>query len=117
MDADRAGRPRLDGEQVLLAVELFRMMADPTRVRLLWELIGTERSVQDLAASVGKPAPAVSQHLAKLRMSRLVDTRRAGTTIFYRVANDHIEQLITDAIHNAEHASSEMPAHHRSPGA
>lgn len=117
MSASTAGRPPLDGEQVLLAVEVFRMLAEPTRVRLLWELIGNERAVHDLAASVGKPTPAVSQHLAKLRRSGLVETRRSGTTIFYRVANDHIEQLVTDAIHNAEHASSEMPTHHRAPRA
>ncbi|OIQ79536.1 HTH-type transcriptional regulator KmtR [mine drainage metagenome] len=112
MDADNQGR-RLDDEQVDLAVEVFRMLADPTRVRLLWNLIGRELAVNELAALLGKPAPSVSQHLAKLRMARLVQTRREGTSVFYRVANSHIEQLVTDAVFNAEHASSEVPAHHR----
>ena len=39
---------------------------------------------------VGKPAPSVSQHLAKLRMARLVRTRRAGTTIYYSLENEHV---------------------------
>ena len=91
------------------------MLADPTRVRLLWALIGQELPVNELATQVGKPAPAVSQHLAKLRMARLVQTRRVGTSVYYRVANDHIEQLVTDAVHNAEHASSDAPIHHRGP--
>ncbi|WP_024288541.1 metalloregulator ArsR/SmtB family transcription factor [Cellulomonas sp. KRMCY2] len=115
MDADTQHRPALDEDQVLLAVEVFRMLADPTRVRLLWVLIGQELPVNELAAQVGKPAAAVSQHLAKLRMARLVQTRRVGTSVYYRVANDHIEQLVTDAVHNAEHASSDAPSHHRDP--
>lgn len=89
------------------------MLADPTRVRLLWCLIGRELAVNELAAQLGKPGPSVSQHLAKLRMARLVHTRREGTSVFYRVASDHVEQLVTDAVFNAEHASSEVPAHHR----
>ena len=62
---------------------------------------------------VGKPAPSVSQHLAKLRMARLVRTRREGTTIFYRLENDHVGQLVTDAVFNAEHAGPGVPGHHR----
>lgn len=113
MNADNHCRRRLDDDQVDLAVEVFRMLADPTRVRLLWCLIGRELAVNELAAQLDKPAPSVSQHLAKLRMARLVLTRREGTSVYYRVANDHLEQLVTDAIFNAEHASSEAPAHHR----
>lgn len=101
-------------EQVELAVEIFRMLADGTRIRLLWELRGSERSVNELAGAVAKPAPAVSQHLAKLRMARMVRTRRDGNQVFYRIENDHIASLVRDAIHNAEHASDGVPAHHRS---
>ena len=94
-------------------VEVFRMLADATRVQVLWALVGQEMSVNDLAIHVGKPAPSVSQHLAKLRMARLVRTRRVGTTIFYSLDNDHIGQLVTDAVFNAEHAGPGVPGHHR----
>lgn len=104
----------LPDEQVELAVEIFGMLADGTRVRLLWELQESERSVNQLAEAVGKSAPAVSQHLAKLRMARMVRTRREGNQVFYRVENDHVASLVRDAIHNAEHASDDIPAHHRS---
>src|ERR1700733_11987876 len=83
---------RLSGDQVDLVAEVFRMLADATRVQLLWALVRREISVNDLAAHVGNPAPSVSQHLAKLRMARLVRTRREGTTIFYSLDNDHIGQ-------------------------
>lgn len=115
MDAGLQEPPPLVEEQALLAVEVFRMLADATRVRLLWALIGRELPVNELAAAVGKPGPAVSQHLAKLRMARLVLTRKVGTSVYYRVANDHIEQLVTDAVHNAEHASAGTPTHHLRP--
>lgn len=115
MDANTQD-PRLPDEQVELAVEIFGMLADGTRIRLLWELQDSERSVNQLAEAVGKPAPAVSQHLAKLRMARMVRTRREGNQVFYRVENDHVASLVRDAIHNAEHASDGIPAHHRSSG-
>ena len=51
----------------------------------------------------------MSQHLAKLRMARLVRTRREGTSVFYQLENDHVRQLIVDAVHNAEHAGPYGP--------
>ncbi len=89
------------------------MLADPTRVQVLWALVDRELSVNELAEFVGKPAPSVSQHLAKLRMARLVCTRRAGTTIYYSIENEHVRQLVNDAVFNAEHAGPGVPAHHR----
>ena len=113
MNADSSDRARIDDDHVGLIVEVFRMLADPTRVQVLWALVDRELSVNELAEFVGKPAPSVSQHLAKLRMARLVRTRRAGTTIHYSVENEHVRQLVSDAVFNAEHAGPGVPAHHR----
>jgi ArsR family transcriptional regulator, zinc-responsive transcriptional repressor len=114
MNADNQsdGLPLAD-DHAHLVVEVFRMLADATRVQLLWALADGELSVNDLADRIGKPAPSVSQHLAKLRMARLVRTRREGTQVFYRLENDHVRQLLTDAVFNAEHAAGGIPAHHR----
>lgn len=101
------------GEQVDLAVEVFRMLSDSTRVRLLWALLDGELSVNELAEVVGKAPAGVSQHLAKLRLARLVQTRRQANQVFYRIETSHIRQLIEDAIFHAEHASGGLPAHHR----
>lgn len=111
-DSARCAR-RLPDDQANLVAEVFRMLADATRVQILWALVSCERSVNDLASHVGKPAPSVSQHLAKLRMARLVRPRREGTTIFYSMDNDHVAQLVTDAVFNAEHAGPGVPGHHR----
>ena len=113
MNADKASEVSLEDDQVRLIVEVFRMLADATRVQVLWALTDGESSVNELAVRVGKPAPSVSQHLAKLRMARLVRTRRAGTTIYYSLENEHIRQLVVDAVFNAEHASPGVPSHHR----
>jgi DNA-binding transcriptional ArsR family regulator len=108
----REPREILPPDQVALAVEVFRMLADGTRIQILWALIDRELPVNDIAATIGKPGPSVSQHLAKLRMARLVRTRRDGTQIFYQLENDHVRELIVDAMHNAEHAGPAVPAHH-----
>ena len=100
-------------EQVDLAVEVFRMLADATRVRLLWALLDQELPVNELAHAVGKPPTGVSQHLAKLRMARLVRTRRQGTQVFYRIENSHVRQLVEDALYHVDHAGAGIPDHHR----
>lgn len=106
-------RRRLDDDQVGLVVEVFRMLSDATRVRLLWALVDRELSVSELSETVGKPAASVSQHLAKLRMARLVRTRREATTIYYSLESPHVGRLVTDAVFNAEHAGPGIPGHHR----
>ncbi|KAA0108989.1 metalloregulator ArsR/SmtB family transcription factor [Mycolicibacterium sp. P1-5] len=113
MNADNVAPVPLEEDQANLIVEVFRMLADATRIQVLWALSSDELSVNELAERVGKPAPSVSQHLAKLRMARLVRTRRAGTTIFYSLENEHVRQLVVDAVCNAEHAGPGVPSHHR----
>jgi DNA-binding transcriptional ArsR family regulator len=109
-----------DDDGVELAVEIFRILADTTRVRLLRALTDPARedatrelSVSQLADAVNKRPGTVSQHLAKLRMARLVTTRRDGTKVLYRAANEHVGQLVEDALRQSEHLGSGVPAHHR----
>lgn len=114
MNADTEGGAALPSDELIdLAVEVFRMLAHSIRVKLLLALLPGERSVNDLAGAVGRPQAVVSQHLAKLRMARLVQTSRQGNHVFYRIESDHVRQLLTDALHNAEHASGGVPVHHR----
>ncbi len=114
MDADKPVCGRLpDSQYVELAVEVFAMLADATRIRLILALRDAgELSVNALAEIVGKSPAAVSQHLAKMRLARLVATRQDGTRIFYRLANEHARQLVADAIFQAEHALDSSPRHH-----
>jgi DNA-binding transcriptional ArsR family regulator len=94
------------------AVELFKLLADPTRLRIIWALLHGEHSVNALADHVGVKPAAVSQQLAKLRLAHLVRTRRAGNHIFYALENDHIEALAQQALLQAEHVVGGA-THHR----
>jgi DNA-binding transcriptional ArsR family regulator len=90
------------GEQVDATVTVLRMLADPTRLRLLWLLRSEERDVGTLAAMVGAARPAVSQHLAKLLLAGLVSSRREGRRVLYR-ARGHAGRLVTEALTMADH--------------
>jgi DNA-binding transcriptional ArsR family regulator len=85
------------------AVGTLRMLADGTRLALLWHLRGGELTVTDLCRLIARPAPAVSQHLAKLRLAGLVRTRRDGTQIYYRLATTHVRQLVDDVVAHTQH--------------
>jgi DNA-binding transcriptional ArsR family regulator len=102
-----------DSEYVELAVEVFAMLADATRVRIVLALRDAEElSVNSLAEVVDKSPAAVSQHLAKLRLARMVQTRREGTTVFYRLVDEHASELVIDAVKQAEHVVGNAPHHH-----
>jgi DNA-binding transcriptional ArsR family regulator len=113
MDADKqvCGREP-DSQFVELAVEVFGMLADATRVRLILALRDGELSVNHLAEVVDKSPASVSQHLAKLRLARIVSTRQDGQRVFYRLENEHASKLVADAIFQAEHSLGGTPRHH-----
>lgn len=98
-------------EQVDVAVDSFRMLADPTRVRMLWLLCGSEYDVSTLAGAVGVARPAVSQHLAKLRLVGLVAVRRQGRRAVYRARGGHVRRLLLEAFSAAEHRLTGRPDH------
>jgi DNA-binding transcriptional ArsR family regulator len=97
-------------EQVHLAAESFRLLADPTRIKVLWALLQGESSVACLAELAGAAPTAVSQHLAKLRLAGLVKGRREGTFIYYSAANNHVRSLLSQALFHADHIDRDLPA-------
>src|SRR4051795_4031057 len=95
-------------EQVHLAAESFRMLGDPTRIKILWALLQGESSVSCLAELVGASSTTVSQHLAKLRLAGLVRGRREGTFIYYAAADTHVRALLAEALFHADHTDREL---------
>lgn len=95
------------------AAETLKLLADPTRLRVVWALLHGEHSVNELAEHVGVRPTAVSQHLAKLRLAGLVRSRRAGNHIFYAAENEHIERLAAEALLQADHLVAGSTHHHR----
>jgi DNA-binding transcriptional ArsR family regulator len=98
-------------EQVHLAAEGFRLLADPTRIKILWALLQGESSVACLADLVSAAPTAVSQHLAKLRLAGLVRGRREGTFVYYSAADVHVRALLAEALFHADHADRDLPDH------
>lgn len=98
-------------EQVDLTVGTLKLLADPTRLRILWALLHGEHSVNRLADHVGAQPAAVSQHLAKLRLARLVRTRRQGNHVFYLAENSHVRKLVEEALFHAEHFADGLADH------
>lgn len=77
------------------ACDVLRAMANETRLKILCALGDGEKSVNVLAELTGQSLPAVSQHLAKLRASGLVESRRKAQTIYYRCAQGAGRVVIT----------------------
>jgi DNA-binding transcriptional ArsR family regulator len=98
--------------QVTVAVETFRLLADQTRLRLLWALAeGAELDVSTLAETVGMSQPATSQHLARLRLSGAVEVRRDGRRSLYSIRGVHLRRVIAEALFHADHAVTGEPPH------
>lgn len=74
--------------------ETFRLLGDPTRVKLLDALAAEELCVCDLATLVGGSVSAVSHQLSSLRALRLVRTRRSGRQVYYALDDAHILSLL-----------------------
>ena len=73
---------------------LFRVLGHPARVRLLELLREGERSVGALQAELGLDSGGTSQHLAALRRIGLVESRREGTSVYYRVDDQRVFELL-----------------------
>ena len=85
----------MTSNQVETVAATFRMLGDPTRVRILNALEAGERCVGDLARDVGISESAVSHQLRLLRTMRLVRARREGRQAYYAIDDHHITELLT----------------------
>lgn len=104
-------KPATD-EQVDEAVGILKLIADPTRLRILIALLHGEHSVNLLAEHIGAQPSAVSQHLGKLRLGHLVRTRREGTHVFYVAQNEHVRRIVEEALFHADHVVGGLADHH-----
>ena len=75
--------------------QLFKLLADETRLRIL-DMLGRRRElcVRDLWERLGQSQPAVSHHLGLLRMAGLVDTRHEGKHIYYRIDQERFDEMM-----------------------
>jgi DNA-binding transcriptional ArsR family regulator len=111
-DGTAGGHPHAHGEeQFALAAELLALLGDRTRLALLHALTGGEADVSTLTEACGAARPAVSQHLARLRLAGLVDTRKDGRRVIYSLADGHLRRVVDEALSLADHRITNRPAH------
>jgi DNA-binding transcriptional ArsR family regulator len=80
----------------------FRVLGDPTRLRVVEALLERERTVSELVELLGAPQSRVSNHLACLRWCRFVESERRGRTVVYRVADERVSRILELATSLAE---------------
>ncbi len=96
MDSIKAGLP--DDQTTGWLSDFFGVFADNTRLRILYFLSRSEFCVADLSSLVGLQQSAVSHQLKTLRLHRLVKSRREGTTIYYSLDDEHVQQVFAIAL-------------------
>ena len=98
--------PEISEQAVRELAQVFKLLSDETRLRILFYLAqNSEIHVTDLCNRLGQSQPAVSHHLALLRVSGLIESRREGKHNFYSVRTDHFGELLV----NLFSATGEMP--------
>ncbi|MET9442187.1 metalloregulator ArsR/SmtB family transcription factor [Streptomyces sp. NPDC006610] len=106
-------QPHPSGEErFALAADLLALLGDRTRLTLLHALSAGEADVTTLTGSCGGAArPAVSQHLARLRLAGLVDTRKEGRRVVYSLRDGPVRRLVDEALGIADHGLRDGPPH------
>ena len=78
--------------------ELFKVLGDNTRVKILYYLLQAELCVCDLTVLVGSTQSAVSHQLRVLRNLRIVQGRKDGKQVFYSICSEHVRLLLQEAL-------------------
>lgn len=81
----------------VVKAQLFRVLGHPVRIRMLELLSDGERTVGQLQSELDLDSSGTSQHLAALRQQGVLDSRRAGTSVYYRIRDPRVSQLLTVA--------------------
>lgn len=100
---DAVNKEMPDEEILYDLAELFKVFADSTRIKILYVLFESEMCVCDIAQLLGMTQSAISHQLRVLKQSQLVKYRREGKSIFYALADSHIETILNQGLeHIAE---------------
>ena len=105
VDQDRVDRVRErmpDEDTIAELAEVFKVLSEPTRVRILQALSNEELCVCDIAAVAGMTSSAISHQLRILRTARLVKSRKDGKMVYYSLDDEHVHNLFEEGIRHLE---------------
>lgn len=96
-------REKLPVEEKLMDLaELFKVFGDSTRMRILFVLFEAEVCVCDLAEALNMTQSAISHQLNILKRSKLVKSRRAGKSVFYSLADEHVRTIVSQGMEHLQ---------------
>lgn len=98
----RAKAEAIDESDIERLALAYKIMGDPTRLKIIMALRGGEMCVCDIAAFLGLSESAVSHQLRRLRESSLVRSRRDGQILYYSLDDDHVLDLVTVGLQHIE---------------
>jgi DNA-binding transcriptional ArsR family regulator len=87
--------------EVEAVADRLRLLADPSRLRIVYALAQGETNPTCLAELTGVGVPAVSQHLAKLRLAGICRPRRDGQRVWYELVDDRVKDLVRELLQPA----------------
>lgn len=97
-------RLQLSDDHAMALADLFRLLGDPTRLRIVVACLRTPRAVSDIADRLGLSVSLVSHHLRLLKGARLVRAERQGRQVYYGADDLHVRRMVEDMVtHVAEH--------------
>lgn len=105
VDQDRVSRSRarMHSERTIAELaEIFKVLSEPTRVRILQALSAEELCVCDIAAVVETTSSAISHQLRILRSARLVKSRKDGKMVYYSLDDEHVRNLFEEGIRHLQ---------------
>lgn len=88
----------IDDPQIAAVADMFHLLGDPTRLKIVYSCLDDMRSAGDIAIAAGASASLVSHHLRLLKAARLVRSERRGRQVFYVAADHHIRHVLGDMI-------------------
>src|SRR3712207_394386 len=107
------GRVRIGDDQVVELAEMFRLMSDPTRLRIILACLDAPAAVGEMAERLGISASLVSHHLRLLRAARLLGAERRGRQVFYVVGDLHIRSMLSDMVDHVAEEDAETDSSDR----
>ncbi|MEH3147953.1 MAG: metalloregulator ArsR/SmtB family transcription factor [Methylobacterium frigidaeris] len=111
-----SGEQALRQDQVGQVAELFSLLGDPNRLRIVLACLDGARSVGEIAEEVGASQSLTSHHLRLLRTARLLRPERAGRTVRYALDDDHVRDVIRTMVSHVcdphEHRAGEADPDH-----
>ena len=81
----------------------FKMLGDPTRIKMMYIMANGEVCVQDIASALGVTKSAISHQLSGLKGNRIVKSRREGKNVYYSIDDDHVSEVLNLAMTHIKH--------------